>query len=79
VLLPWASELDTVDPAFRDVLTKDLICSIIELVPEEWLINEVPGLSAAEIREGYLQFIITRLTLSEKFVGEAKHARQTLI
>lgn len=75
VLLPWATELDTVDADFRQILTTDRIQSIVDLVPDEWLTNE-PSVDSAEAqREVYVRFLETRLAHSAIFVKEARHAK----
>lgn len=79
VLLPWATALDTVDAKFHAVLTEDSIRDIIDLVPDEWLADESSEATADEKRKGYFSFITTRLSLSENFVKEAKHAREAII
>ncbi len=79
VLLPFASELDTVDQTFRTILTPDRIHTIVSLIPDEWLVdNSSPG-TTIEKRNVYEQFLNTRLSVSGIFVNEAKHARQSLI
>lgn len=75
VLLPWASELETVDAEFRQVLTPDRIRAIVDLVPDEWLISEDSTDSVAERRRMYTGFLETRLAHSEIFVKEAQHAK----
>jgi len=79
VLLPWATELDLVDKMFRSILTPDRIQSIVDLVPAEWLEVDSPVLPANEKRKVYEQFLNTRLSISDIFVNEAKHAGQSLI
>lgn len=79
VLLPHASQLDQVDKEFRSVLTKDLIRSIVSLIPDEWLLENPSVSSAAEGRSVYEQFLWTRINMSAIFVNEAQHARETLI
>ena len=76
-MLPYATELDTVDMEFRMILTDELIHSIVNLIPGEWLTGEFD--SVAEHRGAYAQFLITRIANSGIFVNEAQHARQTLI
>jgi hypothetical protein len=79
VLLPWASELEEVDAAFRAVLSPQRMEAIVSLVPDEWL-DPGPGHArAAEHRHVYTQFLKTRLTASSDFVKQAQHARQALI
>jgi hypothetical protein len=79
VLLPYASELDAVDTAFRSILNPERVRAIVSLIPDEWLIDEASPGTAAEKREVYSQFLETRLLNSEIFVKEAKHAREALI
>jgi hypothetical protein len=82
VLLPWASRLPEVDAAFRELLTTERISAIVELVPEEWLVN-YPGAAATEepaaIRGIYKEFLTTRVASSSVFINEALHARQAFI
>lgn len=79
VLLPWASELEAVDSAFRSVLTKERIQAIVSLIPEEWLAGDATFGSALEQRQAYAQFLETRVASSAIFVKEAQHAREALI
>jgi len=37
VLLPQAVKLDEVDSAFRKILSKESLASVVSLVPDEWL------------------------------------------
>ncbi len=79
VLLPQATELDAVDEAFRLVLTKERIRSIVNLIPEEWLATdtffETPDLH----RQPYIKFLETRLANTIIFVKEAQHAATAII
>ncbi len=79
VLLPWATELDAVDAAFRLVLSEDRIRSIVALVPDEWLVWEPQPGTAHEIREAYTRFLTTRIDNSSIFVKEAQHAGKLLV
>jgi hypothetical protein len=79
VLLPQASEIETVDAVYRNRLTPDHIGEIIDLIPEEWLLNWPSGQSPKEIRSVYTQFLVTRIATSAIFVKEALHARNTLV
>jgi hypothetical protein len=78
VLLQWASELNKVDESFRSTLTKEKIVSIINLIPDEWLVNESAP-DANENRKVYEQFLLNRISHSHIFLKEAQHARQILI
>lgn len=79
VLLPYASELDAVDIAFKAMLSQDRIQGIISLVPDTWLDNDAPFATKALHRAAYGTYLDTRIAHSEIFVNEAKHARGTLI
>jgi hypothetical protein len=78
VLLQWASELNKVDESFRSTLTKEKIVSIINLIPDEWLVNESAP-DTNENRKVYEQFLLNRISHSHIFLKEAQHARQILI
>jgi hypothetical protein len=79
VLLPQASHLAEVDAEFRTVLTPERIRAIVDLVPEEWLATDLQEASAAERRQVYADFLITRIASSHIFVKEAQHAGKILI
>ncbi len=81
VLLPYASELDTVNEECQTILTPERIRGIVALVPDEWLNadsannNESPE----EKRLVYNHFLETRVSISNQFVQEIKYAREALI
>ena len=78
VLLPQASELDLVNDEFRQIMTPELIHSVVALIPDEWLAGESFD-SAAAHRDAYARFLEIRVAHSEIFVKEAQNARQSLI
>jgi hypothetical protein len=78
VLLKWATILEEVDAAFRSILTKEVVFSIVALIPEEWLVSESAP-DAFENRKVYEQFLLNRIFHSHIFVKEAQNARQALI
>jgi len=79
VLLPFATELETVDAACHLILNTDRIRSIVSLIPDKWLNDDSSSQSADEKREVYIKFLETRLSISDIFVKEAKYAREALI
>ena len=79
VLLPWATELDMVDAACHSILSAERIESIVSLIPEQWLRDESSFETPDEKRQVYINFLKTRLAISETFVKEAKYAREALI
>jgi hypothetical protein len=79
VLLPRASELVNADIQLRSRLTAALLREILAAVPDAWLADEPRFLDAAQQREAYLDFLLTRLESSYIFVEEALHARARLV
>jgi hypothetical protein len=79
VLLAQATELETVDTVFRNKLSVDHIRSVVDLVPDEWLVNGSSNESPGDMRQVYIQFLTTRIETSQTFVKEALHARKSLI
>ena len=79
VLLPDASELESVNEAFSQLLDKEKLEAIVALIPADWLEQEAWTVSPEEVRQTYVRFLHTRLQHSGRFVKEAIHARQALI
>ena len=79
VLLPFATELETVNSEYRALLTPEHIRAIVALIPGEWLTDEALPESVTEKRQVYTRFLETRLSMSETFVKEATDARKALI
>lgn len=79
VLLLRATELSRANDLFRPLLTAEVIQSIVSLIPDEWLDDEPAFTSAEEHRQAYARFLNTRISHSDFFVNEARHARESLI
>jgi hypothetical protein len=79
VLLPWASQLDVVDGEFKAILTNELIRTIVNMIPDDWLTDASTEDTAEQRREVYYQFLTTRIATSSTFITEAQHARASLI
>jgi hypothetical protein len=77
VLLMQASELSQVDSEFRSVLSPELITSIVNLIPDEWLTGVFD--TSEEHRNAYVKFLLSRINNSAIFVDAAQHARNELI
>lgn len=76
-----ASELDAADRYMHEVITPEIIDTIVDMVPDEWLTGE-PGDGSPtpeDRRDVYKQFLKTRLSHSNIFVDHAKHVRATSI
>ncbi len=60
VLLPFASSIPEADAVLAPLLTPDVLRSIVDVIPEEWLADE-PGFgSAEEVRSAYLTYLGAR-------------------
>lgn len=79
VLLPQAAVLNEVDSEFKAILSPEVLQSIVNLIPEEWLVWEDSEETPEALREVYLKFLLIRLNHSEIFINEAQNARKTLI
>lgn len=79
VLLPYASELETVNEEFKAVLTPDIIDEVVALIPSEFLMENDLFQNKVEHRNAYAEFLKIRLANSDIFLKEAIHARATLI
>ena len=79
VLLPRAAMLREADTLFKSVITPQLLLAIVNLIPDEWLINEPTFQSAQENRLAYAEFLTTRMNNSEIFITEAQNAAQALV
>ena len=78
VLLPWASEIEAVDPILRSRLSTDVLTGILDQVPDAWLLPEPNAGTPAAKRAGYLEFLTQRLD-GAPFVEEAINARARLV
>lgn len=79
VLLPYASELHTVDERLCKILTEDKIGQIVSLIPGEWIKTESNFKDAQQNRDAYAKFLNERIANTSIFIKEAQHAREKLI
>lgn len=78
-LLPYASELESVDKEFRAILTDEKIREITNLLPNDWLNWGGEEESPEEIKNVYYNFLTERIHHSDLFVKAAQDARKALI
>src|SRR5579864_6178126 len=70
ILLPWAGEIEAAGGAARGKLTREVLGTVLDAVPDAWL-EAVPGeFSAAARRASYLDFFIRRLAAAHIFEQE---------
>jgi hypothetical protein len=61
VLLPFAGSISEADAALAPRLTLEVLRSIVDMIPGEWLADE-PGFESAEdVRSAYIAYLGTRL------------------
>lgn len=77
-LLPIADRLEEADRLMRQAITPRTLNKIVDLVPDEWLMEEGSSLPPQEKREGYKKFLTKRLANSKVFVDEAIKQRNNL-
>lgn len=78
VLLAAASELESTDKAMKEVFTRGLISSIVQLIPAEWLSGR-ENADAETNRDMYLNFLLNRINNSSIFLNQAADARKAVI
>ena len=79
VLLPEAKNVADVNAKMKSILTEHVFRSIVNSVPDEWLIDTEMNLTASDSRNVYVQFLMNRLNHSDNFINQVAHARENLI
>ena len=75
ILLPFASALEQADKEMTAAINNDVIQTVVNLIPDDWLQDKSPFSTPAEIRQAYVQYLTTRLEAPRRFVEEAIRAR----
>lgn len=75
ILLPFAGNIETADQAMTALITEDLIKSVVDLVPDDWMKENSPFSTTAENRQAYVDYLTRRLEEPRNFVQEAIRAR----
>lgn len=79
VLLKQATIVKEIDERYNSLFTVDNVKQILDIIPDEWLIEEGRELTAEEVREVYLQFLLQRLSNSSLFLNQIDHERENII
>jgi hypothetical protein len=79
VLLPWAEDIEALDPQLRARLGREVFAGILESVPDAWLLPEPGAVTPAAKRAGYVDYLARRLDRAPLFVEEAVRARTALL
>ena len=75
VLLPLADALPDAEERLKSVLTADLIDSVVEMIPAEWLAGETAFDDEQQHRQAYRSYLTDRADASPVFLEEALNAR----
>lgn len=79
VLLPRASRLEEADKLMRQAITPRTLNQIVDLIPEEWLIEEGSDITPEQRRETYRRFLTGRLAESRIFTTKVMEEREKLL
>jgi hypothetical protein len=78
VLLSLASQMEEADAMCREFIDDEVLHSIVQMIPDEWIHWESQKLGPEQVRTSYFTFLNHRLRNSKQFIKEA-HAAQALI
>jgi HipA-like protein len=75
ILLPFASALENADQTMTAAINSNVIKTVVELIPDDWLHDKSPFTTPAENRQAYVEYLTRRLEAPRQFVEEAIRAR----
>ena len=75
ILLPFATSIEAVDQAMTALFTEEVIKTIVELIPDDWIKENSPFSTTTENRQAYVDYLTRRLDAPRHFVEEAIRAR----
>lgn len=78
-LLPLADDLEGATQRLAPQLTPDLLQEVVDLVPDEWLVDDDIFDSTAAERAAYVDYLLSRREAAPIFVEEAVNARAQLV
>jgi len=76
VLLERATELETAATEIKSLLTDELVDEIVDLVPDDFLIEASDDILPSEKRRVYATFLKTKISNLDKLTKEANDARK---
>jgi HipA-like kinase len=76
ILLPFATEIGTIDAPMRATLTPELLTSIVAMIPTSWLDDDSSFATPEEHRAAYVRYLVDRRAAADNFVQEAIRAGQ---
>jgi HipA-like kinase len=75
VLLRFANSLREKDAELSERVTANTVATIVNSIPEAWLVPDSPFGDATEHREAYIEYLLRRVEQPRAFVEEAISAR----
>ena len=75
ILLSFADSLESADQTMTAAITNEVIRTVVDLVPDEWLKDHAPFSTIAENRQAYVDYLARRRDEPRPFVEEAIRAR----
>jgi hypothetical protein len=79
VLLPSASSLREVDSQMTGRVTPHIIDSIVQLIPDTWLVGDSSFGESNRHRDAYMEYLLSRLEPPHVFLEEAIRARSLYV
>ncbi|QBQ40474.1 aminotransferase class I and II [Sphingobacterium psychroaquaticum] len=79
VLLKYASEVEQVHATYSPLFTAENLRNVLAIIPDEWLQEEGRDLTADEVREVYVSFLVKRLAHATIFLNQIEHERKNRI
>lgn len=79
VLLRFASQIAEADARLRPLITSETLGAIVAAIPDSWLERESAFATNDEHRAAYMEYLLSRLHASQRFVEEAINAHTKLI
>jgi hypothetical protein len=74
VLLPFADRLDAVDGEMARRLDAATLETIVERIPDSWLVDDSPFATPTRHREAYFRYLSNRLAAPRAYLQEAHRA-----
>lgn len=75
VLLRFASALEEADATMTERLTAPVVESIVQQIPDSWLVEQTPFSASDQNRQAYIEYLLRRLEPPHTFLEEALRAR----
>jgi hypothetical protein len=75
VLLPFAGALEQADARLAQCLSPEVVAQVAQMIPDEWLGDDMVDAHPQARREAYLQYFLRRLQTPRAFAAEAVRAR----